>query len=385
MFHMGTATGTASEWRHMRMGCVVFLVASLCSGAFAEDIYNGSFEIISASTPGDPYQPAEDMAEYLYLPEGWDYSNAIDYPGLNSSCTSYWSTDGDLSLCLFSLTGVDIYEGGYHSLVQLVDLTDVGGLAFDAMLEASDGGAFGPFTAYVFVTPVDTLIETRVWSANEAGEYLNQEVSVAGFTGVCYLELRLTPTVDSSSDSVQYAVFWDNLGYCDEPVTDVVGASIYLNPAVLHLGSPGKCCGPQWWGHPGRWITCFIELEEGYDATEIDGSTVCLNDIPAYLGWEWWSWAEANWWNITDINWDGVLERMVKFEYAAVEAIVAAPETTVMVSGLLLDGTPFAGTAVIRVIDNGPGKPPWPCPYVKPPLTWQWHGKAGQGGGGKTK
>jgi len=47
---------------------------------------------------------------------------------------------------------------------------------------------------------------------------------------------------------------------------------------------------------------------------------------------------------------------MVKFERAAVQAIVQAPQATMTVKGRLAGGTPFEGTAVIRVLDKGAKK-----------------------------
>ena len=71
------------------------------------------------------------------------------------------------------------------------------------------------------------------------------------------------------------------------------------------------------------------------------------------MGEEGWATPAANEGNIADRDGDGVPERMVKFDRAAVQEIVQPPEATVTVTGKLTDGTPFEGTATIRVIDNG--------------------------------
>jgi hypothetical protein len=368
MLSVGTTTGTASGRRFAAMGCVVALVAALGSSVFAAEIANPSFQITYEGTP-----------EPRPLPENWE---CIDCFSFNSYCSDLWSTDGDLAACLFSLQDQDIYKDSYQSFWQWVDLTDVNGIVFDAMLQASDGGTFGPFTASFIVTPVETGIEWPLWTQIDAGEYLDQVVDVSSFTGVCVIELRLTATEDCWFDDVQYAAFWDNLGFCEPSVVSTIGASIYLDPPVLHRGRPGMCGGWYGWDNPGRWITCFIELPDGYNATQIDGSTVFLENLTAHMGWEWWARPAANPANITDIDRDGIVERMVRFERADVEAIVAAPETTVTVRGLLLDGTVFEGTAVIQVMDKGPGRPPWQCRPAKPPINWRFHGPVGHGGSG---
>jgi len=236
----------------------------------------------------------------------------------------------------------------------------VGGIIFDAMLMASDGGSFGPFEASFIVTSMEDGTTETLWSTSTAGEYPGQVADVSAFTGQCMIELRLTALLDGNFN-VEYAAFWDNLAFYEAPAA--IGASIGLFPDTLTVGCK--------WSKFGRWVACFIELEEGCDVDQIDGSTVFLNDIPAYTGREWWARPEANRMNITDMDWDGNLERMVMFERRDLEAIVAAPETTVTVYGLLLDGTLFQGTAVIKVIDKGPGKPPWQCRPWKPPV-WRY-------------
>ena len=56
---------------------------------------------------------------------------------------------------------------------------------------------------------------------------------------------------------------------------------------------------------------------------------------------------------IVDRDRNGLPERVVRFDWAAVEAIAKAPQTTVAIAGQLFDGTPFEGTATIKVM----GKP----------------------------
>jgi hypothetical protein len=66
-----------------------------------------------------------------------------------------------------------------------------------------------------------------------------------------------------------------------------------------------------------------------------------------------WATPQAGEGNIMDPDGDGILERMVKFDREAVQTVVQPPETTVAIQGYLADGTPFEGTAVLRVLDDG--------------------------------
>lgn len=120
-----------------------------------------------------------------------------------------------------------------------------------------------------------------------------------------------------------------------------IAAIINIDPDTLNLKSKGK------------WITCYIELPEGYDVAEIDGSTVMLEGtIPAYMGKEGWAKPEANESNIVDSDGDGILERMVKFDRAAVIDLlkpVPHSDVTLTVTGKVA-GIPFEGSDTIKVI-----------------------------------
>ena len=117
-----------------------------------------------------------------------------------------------------------------------------------------------------------------------------------------------------------------------------------IDPDTLNLESKGK------------WITCYIELPEGFDVSQIDGSTVTADDVPAYIGKEGWATAEATTSNILDHDGDGRPERMVKFDKSAIQNAVELGEVTLAVSGDLIDGTRFEGSDTITVIDKGKKK-----------------------------
>ena len=56
----------------------------------------------------------------------------------------------------------------------------------------------------------------------------------------------------------------------------------------------------------------------------------------------------------------GAFERMVKFERAAVQALVRPPEATAAIKGQLAGGTLFEGTAVLHVLNKERQEPVTP-------------------------
>jgi hypothetical protein len=110
-------------------------------------------------------------------------------------------------------------------------------------------------------------------------------------------------------------------------------------------------------------VTAYISLPAGLDVRKIDGATVILNGtVKAYLGKEGWASAGANDSNIADYNKDGALERMVKFDRAALQALLAAGDRVQVTFTGKVAGASFEGTDFIKVIKdtttgNGNQKP----------------------------
>ncbi len=125
-----------------------------------------------------------------------------------------------------------------------------------------------------------------------------------------------------------------------------VEATIDINPDTLNLKSKGE------------WITCYIELPEGYNVSDIDVSTVMLNatfavsllgvpppePIPTEIG---------------DYNNNTIPDLMVKFNRAEVTSWVynglgiQYGNVTLAITGEQYDGTPFEGTCAIKALFPG--------------------------------
>jgi hypothetical protein len=94
----------------------------------------------------------------------------------------------------------------------------------------------------------------------------------------------------------------------------------------------------------GRWLTCYIELPEGYDLADIDVSTVLLNEtVPA----------DEDPTEVGDHDGDGIPDLMVKFSRSEVIGVLphGRGEVEVRVSGEVA-GLRFEGIDAIRVLDE---------------------------------
>ena len=112
-----------------------------------------------------------------------------------------------------------------------------------------------------------------------------------------------------------------------------IEASINIDPNSLNLKSKGN------------WITAYIELPEGYDAADIDVSSVLLNDtVPA----------ESKPASLGDYDADGIIDLMVKFNRDEVtDLLEAADEVEITITGDLIEGPRFEGKDIIKVINKG--------------------------------
>jgi hypothetical protein len=300
------------------IGCLIAMLILVGAGVCPADIVNPSFESFFT------------ILGRGLMPEYW---GRVDHPSFNSYCTNSWATEGTLSVGLFNKIGSTVSIGNYQGFNQWVDLTDKSSIEFDVRLVAIPAGEFANFEASLLIGGA------VVWRQTTGGVYLDQRVNVKALTGWHRLEIRNTALAPGAF-SLAYWTQWDNLRL-HNGVDATVPAVVTVDPGTLNLGSAGP------------WVTCYLELGEDYDVRTIDGATVTLNGIAAYIGEQGWATPEANEGNVADFDGDGTFERMVKFDRAAVQATVEPPQAMVTVQGRLTDGTPFEGTATIRVLDKG--------------------------------
>ena len=129
-----------------------------------------------------------------------------------------------------------------------------------------------------------------------------------------------------------------------------IGVTVDIHPETLNLKSHGT------------WITAHIELPEGYEVSDIDTSTVFLeNVIPAESDPKYGFVKDPE---TKDRDNNGIPELMVKFDrQAVIEYILAnlyhmAPPPAknyveLTITCELFDGTSFEGSDTIRVIYQG--------------------------------
>jgi len=104
---------------------------------------------------------------------------------------------------------------------------------------------------------------------------------------------------------------------------------IDFEPDTLNLRSPGKV------------VTAYIELPEGFDVSDIVISSLKLNDSVSALSKPV---------KIGDYDEDGIPDLMVKFDRQQVAEVLGSGTQMVTLTGRLSDGRPIAGIDFIRVI-----------------------------------
>lgn len=127
-------------------------------------------------------------------------------------------------------------------------------------------------------------------------------------------------------DSREY--FWDNYGSIEitvTTVTEAVTADVNIDPDVLNLRSKGK------------WITCYIQLPNGYDVADIDVASIRLEGSLEVQH--------------SDLNGDVL---MVKFDRSEVQAMLEPGENVLTLAGQFTGGgLQFQGSDTIQAINPG--------------------------------
>jgi len=124
--------------------------------------------------------------------------------------------------------------------------------------------------------------------------------------------------------------------------TPNVTATVDVDPDSLNLRSKGK------------WITAYIQPPEGYNAADINATTILLNGTISPVLDLTYGFVTNSSEYLVDHNNDGILERIVKFGRATVQSFICNQGirygiVALTITGKLLDGTSFEGTDIIFV------------------------------------
>jgi len=193
--------------------------------------------------------------------------------------------------------------------------------------EWSDGKWFVMLYWEITLEPGETFSRTLQWNLYQynrtSGEFIPPEPGTYYLWGVC---------VGQPGAITSYLTRVRLVG---QPV---VPAAVVITPNVLNLKSEGE------------WITAYIELPEGFDVSDIDRTTILLNDtIPVDPLWVDKPLESV----VGDYDEDGIPDLMVKFDRQAVIEFlktkgIAGAEIILTVTGEV-NGTPFEGSDTIGV------------------------------------
>ncbi len=201
--------------------------------------------------------------------------------------------------------------------------------------------------------PWDGPMEYQVYDINEDGEL--DDILVTGERKIGDYLIKVVPEHDAlPTDTYTFEVealvngetitmvLAENVPISDIPrrpyiarlteteIIPVIPAFVDFDPDTLNLKSKGK------------WVTVYLELPVGYNINEIDLESIKLNgQIPA----------EPKPTKIGDYDKNGIPDLMVKFNRSAVQSILeVGDKVKITISGKLIDGRPFEGSDIIRVI-----------------------------------
>jgi multiple sugar transport system substrate-binding protein len=147
--------------------------------------------------------------------------------------------------------------------------------------------------------------------------------------------LWVDPTTEATNDVLETL---QEVALQQQPCPPLeITATVEFHPYALNLRSKG------------RWITAYIELPEGSHVSDINVSSIRLNDTVS---------AELRPRAIGDYNEDGILDLMVKFDRAEVISYILSHinmeerfmTITLTITGYLDDGALFQGSDTVRIM-----------------------------------
>ncbi|MDH3974603.1 MAG: LamG domain-containing protein [Deltaproteobacteria bacterium] len=120
---------------------------------------------------------------------------------------------------------------------------------------------------------------------------------------------------------------------------EVIEADLQIEPGTLNLKSNGN------------WITVYIELPDAYYAENINVSSVALSKINGSMsGSPLYAVGPSE---IGDYDGNNISDLMVKIDRQRLIELLGKGNAELTLSGELIDGAPFEGSSLIKVIDKG--------------------------------
>lgn len=302
-------------------------------------------DLLFFNTDSDPYIEHVEMYVGPFFYPGGSIKGTYYPAGLYNIVSARGNNYGIIPDCLSERTQPG---NGFVGFRRVTPLPWVGGTAFvqcpvDIILTDPDG-----FTITKDIWEVPGVLYYSVFDIDKDGD-LDDMVTIVERKIGDYL-ITVVPEPDASpTDTYTLGVNFDgqtlilaeNVSIDDIPdepyiirstgIIPIIPETIDFDPDTLNLKSKGN------------WITCYIELPEGYDVDDIDVGSILLEHLLEVQH--------------SDVQ-DDVL--MVKFDRKDVIAYIELvleielpADVTLMVTGELTDGTPFEGSDTIRVIEEG--------------------------------
>ncbi len=192
-----------------------------------------------------------------------------------------------------------------------------------------------------------TYRSSCVWDDGypSGGNYWSDHITVDDFSGVDQDQPGSDGIVDEPYVIDEWPTFNRDNYPLVKPWSPIISATIDVDPDTLNLKSKGQ------------WVTCYIELPEAYNVSDIDVSTVMLNgtipvsllEVPA---------PQPVPTEVGDYDNDAIPDLMVKFPRAEVASWIYSGlgiqygNVILPITGEV-DGTPFEGACTIKVLFPG--------------------------------
>ena len=249
------------------------------------------------------------------------------------SLTVFASEDGSIESSVFSVTWPSMSEGGeitHRNQTDEYATCDIAkpkiGITYTLVvainIDLKDGIKAVEYKPYayvrdrVYLPSFKTINGSSATSETETGTWTWKTTSQ--HTWLCW-------------NSIQKEVEFLSYSRALQPIEAIAD----FTPSTLYLKSKRKS------------VTCYIEVPRGYNATDIDSSSVSLTNLngelldaplhamgPSEIG---------------DYDRDGVRDLAVNFDRQALLRLLEVGEARLTVEGYLKDATPFEGADTIRV------------------------------------